>query len=484
MKTVVQVLAALCFSAGMLHGGDRSNPALAEGHTPAKKPVSAAIPQQRQGRIDATGAARENLQAPPEDVARLIDQLKDSSPLVRAHAAYALGKLGEAAKPAVEALVSLVADPDPAVRREASRAVLNIRPGPAVTVPLAKKLLADADPAVRMRFLNTLADLGKEAVPGLIEALKDDDVAQYACVVLTVIGPDAAEASPALISRFQAEKRPEVRQQIIMALGAIRSAEAVPALTSVLEDPERADRVPAAFALGQIGPPAKAAKAALTECLQDSDPVLKAVSAWALVKIAPDDQALKDRCVALLSESLLSKNPLARRAALRALADVRPGPQRVLPILKRVLEGPDRAAAAEALDVLAEIGEPAVPALIEALKLPEYRAMVASILGRIGPSAKDAVPALVEVVKTDENSDSRREALLALGGIGPASEAAVPAATAALGDSDERVVLAACYALTKIGPAAKEAIPALKKLADDKDETVREYAATARKAID
>ena len=58
-------------------------------------------------------------------------------------------------------------DPEPAVRRAASQAVLKIHPGPAVTLPLVKKLLRDADPAVRMRFLLSVADLGKGAVPGL-----------------------------------------------------------------------------------------------------------------------------------------------------------------------------------------------------------------------------------------------------------------------------------------------------------------------------
>jgi HEAT repeat protein len=93
------------------------------------------------------------------------------------------------------------------------------------------------------------------------------------------------------------------------------------------------------------------------------------------------------------------------------------------------------------------------------------------------------VPALIEVVNTDDSPESRREALLALGGIGPASAVAVPAATAALAATDERVVLAACYALSKIGPAAKNAVPALQKLSNDQDETVREYAAKALAAI-
>ena len=118
------------------------------------------------------------------------------------------------------------------------------------------------------------------------------------------------------------------------------------------------------------------------------------------------------------------------------------------------------------------------------MKLPEYRPLVASILGAIGPAAKDAVGPLADVAKTDANEEARREALLALGGIGPAAEAAVPVAAAALTDSDDRVVLAACYALAKIGPAAKDALPELKKLSDDKDATLRKAAEKAILAIE
>ena len=258
--------------------------------------------------------------------------------------------------------------PIPPFGRAASHAVLKIHPGPAVTLPLAKKLLRDADPAVRMRFLLSVVDLGKEAVPGLRTALKDDEMAKYACLVVSEIGPDAAETAPELLDRLKTETHPEVRQQVILALGAIRSEDGVPALIGVVADTQHLDRAAAAFSLGRIGPAAKAAVPALTKTLEDADPVLKTVSAWALAKISPDDAQLKDKCVDILAESLLGKDPLARRAAFRALADLRPGPARVMPTIKRILEGPDKEAAAEALQTLASFGEAAVPAADQRLE--------------------------------------------------------------------------------------------------------------------
>ncbi|MCL4194910.1 MAG: HEAT repeat domain-containing protein, partial [Thermoguttaceae bacterium] len=225
------------------------------------------------------------------------------------------------------------------------------------------------------------------------------------------------------------------------------------------------------FGLGRIGPPAEAGVPTLNNSLESTDPVLKVVSAWAVAKIKPDDAAAKDRAVTILAEALTSENPLARTMAFRGLADLRPGPRRVLPILRKQLAGKDKAAVTEALQMLAEMGEPAVPALTEALRNPEGRVLAASILAHIGPPAKAAVPALIEIAKHEKNPAAKREAFMALGSIGGA-EAGASVATAALNDPDEKVVIAACYALAQMGPAAKEAAPALKKLVASDDDAV------------
>jgi hypothetical protein len=53
------------------------------------------------------------------------------------------------------------------------------------------------------------------------------------------------------------------------------------------------------------------------------------------------------------------------------------------------------------------LGEPAVPALIKALRFREIQPTVAAILGRLGPSAKAAVPALIEVLKGERIAERR-----------------------------------------------------------------------------
>jgi HEAT repeat protein len=81
-----------------------------------------------------------------------------------------------------------------------------------------------------------------------------------------------------------------------------------------------------------------------------------------------------------------------------------------------------------AADALGRIGEPAVPALIQALSHPdpEVREQAGRAISLIGPKAAAAVPELVRLL--DDESDSvRRQAARALGQIGAAAKAAVPA---------------------------------------------------------
>jgi HEAT repeat protein len=90
-----------------------------------------------------------------------------------------------------------------------------------------------------------------------------------------------------------------------------------------------------------------------------------------------------------------------------------------------------------AVDAIARIGEPAVPALIQSLSDPDpgVRAQAARALARMSEKAQTALPAL----------------------------------TAALDDPDEDVRIAATRALGQMGPVAAPALPALIKLLHEPD---------------
>jgi HEAT repeat protein len=390
----------------------------------------------------------------------LIKQLGDDSAMVRAHAAHALGQIGSAAKPAAEALAKLVFDKEAPVRREAIRAYRSIRPGPEVSIPLFTKLFQTADPEVRIHVMAAMAEEGKEVVPALIEALKSEEAAYWACVVLSEIGPDAEAAVPALVELFQSHEQPEVCREAVLALAAIGpgAADAVPDLTGVLDDEDTLLDGPAVFALGSIGPKAKAAHPQVRKLAdaEGSPPFLKTVCLWALARMDPDDQELVREVVPQLVEALTAPEPRLRAAAARALIDLDPDPEILRPVMQKALEEASPEALNDMLDALASLGEKAVPRLIKALEREEVRAKAAAVIARIGPDAKATVPALIAALG-DKNPETCNEVLFALAAIGPDAAEAVPAIIQAMHSPETDVCYSACFALGKIGPAAKAA---------------------------
>jgi HEAT repeat protein len=151
---------------------------------------------------------------------------------------------------------------------------------PATATPLARlwrlvEMLKDADEFVRQRAADALGSIGPnaaEAVPALAGALEDPDavVRSSAAAALGSIGPNAAGAVPALADALK-DRNEEVRQRAADALGSIgpNAAGAVPALADALKDRNEEVRQRAAGALGSIGPNAAEAVMALTDALKD-----------------------------------------------------------------------------------------------------------------------------------------------------------------------------------------------------------------------
>jgi hypothetical protein len=103
----------------------------------------------------------------------------------------------------------------------------------------------------------------------------------------------------------------------------------------------------------------------------------------------------------------------------------------------------------QAVKILSEIGEPAVPPLIAALR-DEHESVqmsAATALGKIGEPAKAAVPALVEALD-DKSAKVRGWATWALGRIG---EPSVPMLIELIGDEDTELRRSAVSALEVIG---------------------------------
>jgi HEAT repeat protein len=411
-----------------------------------------------------------------EAIPPLVLALKDDSAVLRSVAAEWLGRLGIFAREA-ESGIGDADDKD--IRLELFRGV---------------KLESVLSMQVAIREL---------AVPALQIALKDADglVRYHAMGALGDIGPPAREALPDLLELLRNVDAGDTAEYAIAKMGP----EVVPALIETLAHHDALVRWRATQALAQIGPDAKEAVPALIQALQDENSVVRGNAANALGMIGVEAREAVQPLIAALGDS----DFFVRKSgtAMIALGKIGPAAREAVPFLIQELKAPDSATRTSAAEALAGIGPAAVdaaPALADALKDQNARVRVrASIaLAKIGPRATAAVPALIQALSDNLDWLSPREyAARALGEIGPEAGEAVPALTRVLTESDAaaeakpastrerwrgyhaQMRAAAAEALGKIGPEAKEAVPVLREALEDKDEGVRQAAAEALQRI-
>ena len=304
---------------------------------------------------------------------------------------------------------------------------------------------------------------------------------------LSRMGEKAAPAVPELAKGLSAGKAdPRAVTFAAWALGGIGPAAkaAVPQLIMALKGEQgseggRTDFRPRGFiawALGRIGMNAgQAAEAVpvLAKLLGGGERRAWNNSAWTLSRVG---KAAKPAMPALTGA--LNKRGFAGYFSARALANIG---KPAVPGLVKALAGRDattRANAARALGWMGSEGKGGVAALITQLKKDSsgiVRGRVALALAEIAPSAAGVTAALAGAL-SDPFLDVRVSAAHALGRCGPAAAGAIPALEKAFGDKRKEVKRAAALALGGIGKAA---IPALKKALAGGDPFVRKYAARA-----
>ena len=410
----------------------------------------------------------------------LTAALKDDDAMVRAQSAFALGVIGEASKPAAPALVAAVGDEDTLVRRAALRALHRIKPDREITRPLFLKLLKSADPLTVSAVLNSMAEMGAEAVPALKDAMEHEESRYWATLVIQEIGEPAKSLVPDLTEMVADEDEPELRMHAILALGAIGESakDAVPQIIEQLKnDKYNAAKYAAAYVLANMG--AKDAKAALQAAVDanqgaEGDQFLRLVSARGLAVLFPEDDALQTQSVEAIIDGLQSEDKNVRRAAVQALAETKAPSEEVQPRLIAAIEAADQELISDIVRALSAMGADAVPRVKRGLANPKLRGYAAVVLGNIGAEAKDAVPELTAALDVEDEPEFRREILFTLGQIGPPAAPAVEKIVAILEtEENDRVIAAACYALRNMGPAATDAGPALVGVYNDGTEFQR-----------
>jgi HEAT repeat protein len=182
--------------------------------------------------------------------------LDDTDELVRERAVSALGMIGIPQPEVVAALTKALHDPASAVRhRAAAQFAFNIPMNAAAAATLLA-LHNDKDKAVAslaQLALERSGQAGREHVGPLVSLLERPGEKDYALQQLALLGPEAADAAPVLVS--------------------------------VLKDSLALNRYLAAEALRAIGPAAEEAVPSLIAALLDSDPVVRESAAEALEAI-------------------------------------------------------------------------------------------------------------------------------------------------------------------------------------------------------
>ena len=410
---------------------------------------------------------------------KALDYEKSAS--LRRAAADALGELQDTQ--AVEPLLAAMDDSEVEVRQAAIKALGRIGDLRAV-VPLLGALeskvmplrsaAADAlesiggDPAVQARCAIVKQDwprvesFGPQAVEPLIAALRDGeaDTRRMAVEILGRVG-DRKAVEP--LCATLRDSHWAVRQAAVRALAALGDSKAVEPLCVALEDSDSTVRRATVAALVGLGDPR--AVEPLCAALRDSDGAVRQAAVAALVGLGDK------RTVGPLVSVLKADDPDNRRSAAETLVRigvpddpvvqsliavamhhweeaVALGPVTVVPLIAS-LQGEDTATRMGACKALIQIGEPAMPSLIEALahSNPVVRRAAADCIRQIGLPEDPETCALIAVVSEDWSG------AVALG------QVALAPLVAALRSSDrletqQKIVVA----LTQMGAPATEAL--------------------------
>lgn len=246
-------------------------------------------------------------------VEKLTAGLKGGKPAVQTAAISAIsdltGSIDDATEKRLTAeFVTLLSSPEADVREAAAAAL--VREGPLAVDALEKAL---ADPEVRgiaMEILTAIGPVSKAALGSFLQGLADPDPAHRgdAAIAIAAIGPDAAEAVPALRAMLTAADEPP------------------------------GTRYAAAYALGRIGSAARPAAADLQKLSGSDDELLATVAIWASLKIEPGDPTLFAAAVPRLKKVLRGGPELARLEAAVALGDIGAQAADAVPMLELVSE--------------------------------------------------------------------------------------------------------------------------------------------------
>lgn len=423
--------------------------------------------------------------------------LTSADPLVRVHAATALGEIGPAAADAVLALRELEKDRDVGTAVAAAQARYKITADADALAGLAA--LAEGRPvAARLFVARALAGCGPAAAAqeGVFLPLLDDEnpaVRDAARAAACELGPGAKRVGARVAADIRGPADVgRLRPAELTKLGP-GLAPAVPALRSIMREQGPGKLFAEYELLKAIGPAARAAAPELVE-IATSDHDFTGGAFEALIAIRPPPAL----AVQAARAGLRNRHGSVRASALELLGGTGPAAGEALPLVRAALRDPEPAVRAWAIYAGIRIEGTARPYLEQLrteLRPNRERGrfgdagseFAVRVVPRLAPEMPEVVPVVLELLMRRADgleSSNRRRALRALAGYGAEARGVVPPIAAELAGpapvvSDDRAEL--CEALGAFGPAAAAALPALRARAEAPGWKV---AWAARRAID
>ncbi len=309
---------------------------------------------------------------------------------------------------------------------------------------------------------------GRDAIVTEQEAISLKKAGLSNSFVAVIQGPDGKNSLRIRMSR-QSELLmfANTRVAVIDEYGQIGpdAADAVPAILSVMEQGDGKTVIACARALGRIGVADKTVIDALKKRKKSSNPEVRKAAADALKQIANPSAISAEETSPVAESTEVEVQPAPPSPQPEHAAD--PLGKHTVPELLTALAGSDTEIADSAKQELMSMK---VKTLISELKKaishkdPVVRMKAISALGKMGSKAADAAPMIAAALE-DESLDVKKEALFALMELGADAAKAAPLLSRLIGSSDERIALAAIMALKTMDRAAAAAIPGLAKAA-------------------
>ena len=309
----------------------------------------------------------------------------------------------------------------------------------------------------------------------LIERMgyEDKDVIYAAYDELIAMGKDAV---PILVEEGLKHENPGIRDASASTLGKIGpdAADAVPALIEALDDEYSQVQQTAIDAIGKIGVGADVAIPAIIEKLKIENWMLNQKVAKALTRLG-------DASVPFLIEVLETGDQNAKSWAMRSLREMGPVAKDAVESLCNLLRQDsinDPPYYIECGQALGEIGADfSVPSILAMLgdnnETILTRGNAASVIGENFPDSEEAFQALVGLL-THENFSLRGQALSAICKMELGPESVLPVLMGVLDDTVSIFRLQAVTCIGEFGVEAVEALPKLKEMEqDDPDRDVQ-----------